>query len=140
MLAEAEGSSVELRAWIDVGREGAGVDAVEIAWTASTDGWYPLVIEACDPDSAEWLVLIEAARLDWCISSTSSGVSSASDSTTAAGTEGGGVSSNRTFEVLVLLLPDSSKIGRGEGLEGPGSDSDPSNTPGRCRISSDGVV
>jgi hypothetical protein len=86
------------------------------------------------------LVLIEAARLDWCISSTSSvsSVSDALDSTTVAGIVGGGVSSNLTFEALVLLLP-SSNIGRGPGreVEGPGSDSKPSRTPGRCLISSD---
>jgi hypothetical protein len=34
----AGGSSVELRACIDAGREGAGVEAVEMAWTASTEG------------------------------------------------------------------------------------------------------
>jgi hypothetical protein len=49
-------------------------------------------------------------------------------------TKGCGVSSNRTFE-LVLRLPLSS-IGRGEGLDGPASGSEPSSTPGKCRISS----
>jgi hypothetical protein len=38
MLAGAEGSSVELRACIDAGRDGAGVEAVDIACTASIDG------------------------------------------------------------------------------------------------------
>ena len=48
------------------------------------------------------------------------------------------MSPNLTFELVRLLLAPS-KIGRGEGLEGPGSDSECSSTPGKCRISSDGV-